>query len=69
MADDPNKSMSLFTALASATVIAYAVAYVAHYEWHFSRVVVRTDALILAAMIGIIFGLKILFQKRGKSGS
>ncbi|CAN5505679.1 hypothetical protein BH10PSE11_BH10PSE11_13450 [soil metagenome] len=69
MASNPNNPMSLLTALASATVTAYAIGYVAHYEWHFSRVVVRTDALIIAAFVGVVFGLKILLRGRRKSGS
>ena len=69
MADNPNKPIILFTALASATGAAYAIAYVAHFEWHFSRVVVRTDALIMAAIVGVVFGLKILLQGWRKSGS
>ena len=56
----------LFIALASATVTAYAIAYVAHFEWQFSRSVVRTDALFVAAVLGVVFGLKILLQGRCK---
>jgi hypothetical protein len=61
--------MSLFTALASATVTAYAIAYVTHFEWHVSRITVRKDALIIAAFLGVVLGLKAVFQKRRKSGS
>ena len=68
MADTSNKSMSLFTALASATVTAYAIAYVTHFEWHVSRIAVRRDALIVAAFLGVVVGIKVLFQRRRKRG-
>jgi hypothetical protein len=69
MADTPHKSMNLFAALVSATGTAYAMAYVAHFEWHFSLIFVRTDALLVAAFLGIVLGLKLLFHRQRKSSS
>ena len=60
--------MSLFASLASATAIAYVADYAAHFEWHFSRVVVRRDALVAAVLLGVVVGAKLIFQRRRKSG-
>ena len=68
MANDPKESASLFTALTSATVSAYAIAYVAHFEWHFSRVEVRRDALVIAALMAVTLGVK-LFLRGRKNGT
>ena len=68
MTDNLRRSMSLFASLASATAIAYVVAYAAHFEWHFSRVVVRRDALVVAVFLGVVVGAKLIFQRWRKSG-
>ena len=65
----PHKWMSSIAALVGAIGTAYAIAYVAHFQWHFSRLVVRTDALIMAAFLGIVLDLKMLLHKRRKSDS
>ena len=54
MTDNLRRSMSLFASLASATAIAYVADYAAHFEWHFSRVVVRRDALVAAVLLGVV---------------
>ena len=59
MADNPGKSMRMLTALASASVTAYALAYITHAEWGLRRIVIREDALGMA---------RIIFQ-RSKRGS
>jgi hypothetical protein len=69
MADTPHRWMSSLAALVGAIGTAYAIAYVSHFQWHFSRIFVRTDALIMAARLGIVLGLKILFHKQRKSDS
>ena len=68
MANAPKESASLFTALISATVTACAIAYVTHFEWHFSRVEVRRDALVLAALMAVALGVKLLLRGR-KNGT
>ena len=54
--------------LISATVTAYAIAYVTHFEWHSSRVEVRRDALVLAALMAVALGVKLLLRGR-KNGT
>ncbi len=60
--------MSWLTALVSATITAYALAYVAHAEWGLRRIVIREDALGMAAVLGIAIMARIIFQRR-KRGS
>jgi hypothetical protein len=36
----------------SALVVAFLLGYAAHYQWGFSRVAIRTDALLAALLIG-----------------
>lgn len=69
MADNPDKSMSLFTALMSATATAYALAYIAHAEWGLRRTFIRDDALGMAAILGVAVMAKIIFQRKKKKGS
>ena len=66
MADNRDRSMSLFTALASATVTAYAVAYISHAEWGLKRIVIREDALGMAGVLGIAILTKIIFRRKKK---
>jgi hypothetical protein len=66
MAKPPDKSMSLFSALASAAATAYAVAYVAHAEWGVSRLVIREDAIGMAGLLLAAICVKIIFQRRNK---
>lgn len=60
--------MRLLTALASATVAAYGLAYITHAEWGLRRLVIREDALGMAGVLGIAIMAKIIFRRR-KSGS
>jgi len=69
MAHTPHKSISLFAALVSATGTARAMDYFAHFEWHFPLTFVGTDALIMAAFLETVLGLKLLFPRQRKSGS
>jgi hypothetical protein len=64
MSNPPDPSMSLLTALASAAATAYALAYVAHSEWGISRVKIREDALVLAALLGVAMTVKIVLQRK-----
>jgi hypothetical protein len=64
MSNPPDPSMSLVTALASAAATAYALAYVAHSEWGISRVKIREDALVLAALLGVAMTVKIVLQRK-----
>jgi hypothetical protein len=43
--------------------------YFAHFEWHFPLTFVGTDALIMAAFLETVLGLKLLFPRQRKSGS
>jgi hypothetical protein len=61
--------MSLLTALASAAATAYVLAYVAHSEWGISRVKIREDALVLAALLVVAMTVKIVLQRKKNKGS
>jgi hypothetical protein len=61
--------MRLLTALASAAATAYALAYLAHSEWGFSRTNIREDALALAALLGVALTVKTWLRRRNKKGS
>jgi hypothetical protein len=69
MAEPQGKSISLLTALASATATAYALAYVAHSEWGISRIRIREDALALAVLLGVGLTAKIVLQGKKNNGS
>jgi hypothetical protein len=66
MAKTPDKSMSLFSALASAAATAYALAYVAHAEWGVSRIVIREDAIGMAGLLGVAIAAKIILRRKNK---
>jgi hypothetical protein len=66
MAETPDKSMSLFTALASAAATAYALAYVAHAEWGVSRIVIREDAIGMAGLLAAAICVKVIFRRKNK---
>jgi hypothetical protein len=66
MAKIPDKSMSLFTALASATATAYALAYMAHAEWGLSRIVIREDAIGMAGLLGTAIVARIILRRKNK---
>jgi hypothetical protein len=68
MTENPGRSMRVLTALASATVTAYALAYITHAEWGLSRIVIREDALGMAGVLGIAIMARIILQ-RSKRGS
>ena len=68
MTETPDKSMSLFTALASAAATAYALAYIAHAEWGLSRIIIREDALGMAGLLGAAIVAKIMLRRK-KNGS
>jgi hypothetical protein len=69
MANPPDQSMSLLTALASAAATAYALAYVAHSEWGISRTKIREDALALAVLLGLAMAVNIVLRRRQDKGS
>ena len=65
----PNdKSVSLFTALATAAATAFALEYLIHAEWGFHRLAIREDALGAAGLLIVLLGLRIVFA-RNKKGS
>jgi hypothetical protein len=66
MAKTPDKSMSLFTALASAAATAYALAYVAHAEWGLSRIVIREEAIGMAGLLGAAILTRIILGRKKK---
>jgi hypothetical protein len=66
MAKTPDKSMSLFTALASAAATAYALAYVAHAEWGLSRIVIREDAIGMAGLLGAAILARFILGRKNK---
>ena len=69
MEKPPDPSMSLLTALASAAATAYALAYVAHSEWGLSRIKIREDALVLAALLGVAVTAKTVMRRKNNKGS
>ena len=66
MANVPEKSMSLFTALASAAATAYALAFISHAEWGLRRIMIREDALGMAGVLGIAIIAKMIFRRKKK---
>jgi hypothetical protein len=66
MAKIPDKSMSLFTALASAAATAYALAYMAHAEWGLSRIAIREDAIAMAGLLGAAIVARIVLRRNNK---
>ena len=42
----------------SALVIAFLLGYAAHYQWGFSRIAIRTDALLAALLIGTLVAIE-----------
>jgi hypothetical protein len=61
--------MGILTALASAAATAYALAYVAHSEWGISRIRIREDALVLAALLAVAMTARIVLQRKRNKGS
>jgi hypothetical protein len=39
-------------------VVAFLLGYAAHYQWGFSRVAIRTDALLAALLIGTLVAIE-----------
>jgi hypothetical protein len=66
MGKPDDQPMRLFAALASATVTAYALAYVAHFEWGLSRIKIREDALAAVGLLVVALTVKIVFQRKNK---
>ena len=65
----PNdKSIGLFTALATAAATAFALEYMIHAEWGFRGVTIREDALGIAGLLIVLLGLRAVFT-RNKKGS
>jgi hypothetical protein len=64
-----DRSVNLLTSLASAAATAYALAYLAHSEWGFSRIRIREDALALAGFLVIVLSLKAVFWGKKNKGS
>ncbi len=69
MANNPDKATGLLTAFVSATATAYALAYVAHAEWGLRRVVIREEAMGLAALLAIAIIAGMVFQRNRNKGS
>jgi hypothetical protein len=69
MTDTPDKFTGLLTGFVSATATAYALAYVAHAEWGLRRVVIREEAMGMAAILAIAMIARIVFQRNRKKGS
>jgi hypothetical protein len=69
MGKPDDQPMRLFTALASATVTAYALAYVAHFELGLSRLKIREDALAAVGLLVVVLTVKIVFRRKNNSGS
>ena len=66
MGKPDDQPMKLFTALASATVTAYALAYIAHFELGLSRLKIREDALAAVGLLVVALTVKIVFQRKNK---
>ena len=64
MAEPPDPSMRLLTALVSAAATAYALAYAAHCEWGISRSKIREDALMLALLLGVAMTVNIVLRRK-----
>ena len=56
--------MSLFTALATATVTAVALDYIAHAEWGLTLVVIWRDALVVAGALTLVTILRTVIEKK-----
>jgi hypothetical protein len=69
MTDTPDKSTGLLTAFVSAIATAYALAYVAHAEWGLRRVVIREEAMGMAAILAIAIIARMVFQRNRNKGS
>jgi hypothetical protein len=69
MGKPDDQPMRLFTALASTTVTAYALAYVAHFELGLSRLKIREDALAAVGLLVVVLTVKIVFRRKNNSGS
>src|SRR5258708_36886660 len=50
----------------SALVVAFLLGYAAHYQWGFSRVAIRTDALLPALLIGTLVAIEFFGRNLGK---
>ena len=66
MSRPPDRSLNWLTALASAAATAYALAYVAHWEWGLSDLRIREDALALALLLGAAMTVDVLLRRRNK---
>jgi hypothetical protein len=66
MGKPDDQPMKLFTALASATVTAYALAYFAHFELGLSRIKIREDALAAIGVLVVVLTVKIVFRRKNK---
>ncbi len=60
----PDRSMSLFTALATATVTAVALDYIAHAEWGLTLVLIRRDALVVAGVLTLVTILRAVIERK-----
>src|SRR6202158_4131574 len=47
----------------SALGVAFLLGYAAHYQWGFSRVAIRTDALMAALLIGTLVAIEFFWQE------
>jgi hypothetical protein len=69
MGKPDDQPMRLFTALASATVTAYALAYIAHFELGLSRLKIREDALAAVGLLVVALTVRIVFRRKNNRGS
>jgi hypothetical protein len=60
----PDRSMSLFTGLASATATAFALDYMVRAEWGLSLDVIRREALAVAGVLAFATIVKALIERK-----
>ena len=63
MSKTNGKSLSLFSALASAAATAYALDYVIHNEWGLSLITIRRDAMAAAGLLVFATIVKALVRR------
>jgi hypothetical protein len=66
MGKPDDQPMKLFTALASATVAAYTLAYIAHFDLGLSQLKIREDALAAVGLLVVALTVRIVFQRKNK---
>jgi hypothetical protein len=69
MGKPDDQPMKLFTMLASATVTAYALAYIARFELGLSRLKIREDALAAVGLVVVALTVRMVFRRKNNRGS